>query len=83
MVVSFPIKSKPDVSFLAWTTTPWTLPSNLALCVHPEYTYVLVEGRLTSWVICNKTGKHSVMSGVVLEESTKLHKYTISSFSEI
>eukprot|EP00045_Choanoeca_perplexa_P016863 m.233311 g.233311 ORF g.233311 m.233311 type:complete len:1289 (-) comp17379_c0_seq1:2522-6388(-) len=29
-----------DVSFLAWTTTPWTLPSNLALCVHPKFTYV-------------------------------------------
>lgn len=26
---------------LAWTTTPWTLPSNLALCVHPGYTYLL------------------------------------------
>ncbi|EGD73937.1 isoleucyl-tRNA synthetase [Salpingoeca rosetta] len=29
-----------DASFLAWTTTPWTLPSNLALCVHPEFEYV-------------------------------------------
>ncbi len=26
--------------FLVWTTTPWTLPSNVALAVHPEYTYV-------------------------------------------
>ncbi|MDY6050651.1 MAG: isoleucine--tRNA ligase [Corynebacterium sp.] len=31
------------VSFLAWTTTPWTLPSNLALAVNPAYTYVVVE----------------------------------------
>ena len=29
---------------LVWTTTPWTLPSNLALCVHPDLTYVLVDG---------------------------------------
>eukprot|EP00043_Microstomoeca_roanoka_P009306 m.88655 g.88655 ORF g.88655 m.88655 type:complete len:1182 (+) comp14546_c0_seq1:150-3695(+) len=29
-----------DFSFLAWTTTPWTLPSNLALCVHPDLDYV-------------------------------------------
>ena len=28
---------------LAWTTTPWTLPSNLALCVHPEYTYIKIH----------------------------------------
>jgi tRNA synthetases class I (I, L, M and V) len=30
-------------SFVAWTTTPWTLPSNLALCVHPEFDYVKVK----------------------------------------
>nr|WP_318684567.1 isoleucine--tRNA ligase [uncultured Acetatifactor sp.] len=29
-----------DAYFLAWTTTPWTLPSNVALCVNPEETYV-------------------------------------------
>ena len=29
-----------DASFLAWTTTPWTLPSNLALCMHPDFEYV-------------------------------------------
>ncbi len=32
-----------DAYFLAWTTTPWTLPSNLALCVNPEETYVKVK----------------------------------------
>ena len=32
-----------DAYFLAWTTTPWTLPSNLALCVNPEITYVKVQ----------------------------------------
>ncbi len=31
------------VSFLAWTTTPWTLPANVALCVKPDARYVLVE----------------------------------------
>ena len=30
--------------FLAWTTTPWTLPSNTALCVGPDIDYVIVEG---------------------------------------
>ena len=29
--------------FLAWTTTPWTLPSNTALCVGPNFTYVAVQ----------------------------------------
>lgn len=40
VVVSFPIVGDPDnASFLAWTTTPWTLPSNLALCVNPKFKY--------------------------------------------
>ncbi len=32
-----------DTYILAWTTTPWTLPSNLALCINKSYTYVLVK----------------------------------------
>ncbi len=42
---SLPFKTKinGDCYFLAWTTTPWTLPSNTALCVGPNITYVLVE----------------------------------------
>ena len=32
-----------DAYFLAWTTTPWTLPSNLALCVNPDETYCKVK----------------------------------------
>ena len=43
VIVSFPLANEPDVSFLAWTTTPWTLPSNLALCVNPKQTYVKVK----------------------------------------
>ncbi|KAI6868642.1 isoleucyl-tRNA synthetase [Hortaea werneckii] len=31
-----------NVNFVAWTTTPWTLPSNVALCAHPDYEYLLV-----------------------------------------
>jgi isoleucyl-tRNA synthetase len=42
IVVSFPLIDEPDVSLLAWTTTPWTLTSNLALCVNDNFTYVNV-----------------------------------------
>jgi isoleucyl-tRNA synthetase len=42
VVVSFPIVGEESVSFVAWTTTPWTLPSNLALCVHDEMEYVQI-----------------------------------------
>ncbi len=41
-VVRFKVASE-DAYFLAWTTTPWTLPSNVALCVNPDETYVKVQ----------------------------------------
>lgn len=44
MIVTFPMKSNPNVSLLAWTTTPWTLPSNLALCVNENLVYVKIKG---------------------------------------
>ena len=40
-VVRFKVKGE-DAYFLAWTTTPWTLPSNVALCVNPDDEYVKV-----------------------------------------
>lgn len=42
IVISFPLKEDPETSFLAWTTTPWTLPSNLALSVNPDFEYVKI-----------------------------------------
>ena len=41
-VVKFKVSGE-NAYFLAWTTTPWTLPSNTALCVNPEETYVKVQ----------------------------------------
>lgn len=42
--VRFPVKDKPGVYLLAWTTTPWTLPGNVALAVGENIDYVQVEG---------------------------------------
>lgn len=41
--VTFPLLKDPNVKFVAWTTTPWTLPSNLALAVNPNFDYVKVK----------------------------------------
>ena len=41
--VKFPVKGTSNEYFLAWTTTPWTLPSNVALTVHPDVDYVKVR----------------------------------------
>ncbi len=40
-----PFKNYPDkpLSMLIWTTTPWTLPANLAIAIHPDFTYVAIE----------------------------------------
>ena len=42
VTVAFPLVDDPKTSLLAWTTTPWTLPSNLALCVHPDFNYIKI-----------------------------------------
>ncbi|CAD6895988.1 unnamed protein product [Tilletia laevis] len=54
--VSFPLLDDPEISLLAWTTTPWTLPSNLGLCVHPHFTYIKIhdEERNQNFIILEK-----------------------------
>ena len=42
-VAKFKVKNEEDTYILAWTTTPWTLPSNLALCINKSYEYSKVE----------------------------------------
>ncbi len=42
--VRFPVRERPGVYLLAWTTTPWTLPANAALAVGADVDYVQVEG---------------------------------------
>jgi len=70
VVVSFPVDGQPGVSLVAWTTTPWTLPSNLALCVHPEMDYCKVK--------CNKTEKvYIMMEARLVELFKKPEDYTI------
>ena len=45
-IAKFKVKGKENTYILAWTTTPWTLPSNLALCVNKSYTYVEVKANI-------------------------------------
>lgn len=41
--IAFPLVEDPDVSLVAWTTTPWTLPSNLSLCINKDFDYVKIQ----------------------------------------
>lgn len=69
-MVKFKAKDEDNTYFLAWTTTPWTLPSNLGLVVNPDVDYVKVsyEGQnlimaeaLVESVFANKEGEHPVL----------------------
>jgi len=41
--VKFPVKNEKNTYFLAWTTTPWTLPANVAVAVNPSLTYAKIK----------------------------------------
>ncbi|KAL2372634.1 Isoleucine--tRNA ligase, cytoplasmic [Blastomyces gilchristii] len=43
IVVSFPLLDDPQTNLLAWTTTPWTLPSHTSLAAHPDFEYVKIH----------------------------------------
>ena len=43
VVVAFPLIDDPEINLLAWTTTPWTLPSNVALAAHPDLEYIKIK----------------------------------------
>ena len=63
-------KSDEDVYFLVWTTTPWTLMANVALCVNPKYTYVKVESMGYKFILCE-----SLVEKVLGEDVKILEKY--------
>ena len=66
VVVSFPMDDDPDgAALVAWTTTPWTLPSNLALCVNPEFTYLKVKDPATEKVYIVAEARLSEIPGAV------------------
>ncbi len=71
ITVIVPFKKKDeDIYFLAWTTTPWTLIANVALCVNPEEDYALVESKGTKFIM----GK-SLVEKVLGEEAKVLKTY--------
>ena len=69
--VIVPFKKKDeDVYFLVWTTTPWTLLSNVGLCVHPKLTYVKVKSGDYKFILAE-----SLVSKVLGDEVEVLETY--------
>ncbi len=70
ITVTFPLKKDPSRVLLAWTTTPWTLPSNLALMVHDDIDYVdLRSDNGTIYVLAK-----DLVSSVFKKESVEILK---------
>lgn len=70
--VKFQIKNKPNTYFVAWTTTPWTLPSNLALAMNSKLEYVTIKDQKTSdYYIVSKNSPDKLYSPPKKEDKIK------------
>ncbi|MBQ7896866.1 MAG: isoleucine--tRNA ligase [Clostridia bacterium] len=69
-VAKFQVKGQDKVYILAWTTTPWTLPSNVALCVNPDETYVKLETEGETYYMAE-----ALVPSVIKTEYTVLEAY--------
>ena len=91
--VRFKIKGRENAYFLAWTTTPWTLPSNVALCMNPKEdyaeivaedgaTYILADALVPT--LFENYQKVGVKKGIEYEyaEYEPLFDYALGSFKE-
>jgi isoleucyl-tRNA synthetase len=65
-----PLLDDDSRAFLVWTTTPWTLPSNVALAIHPDLTYAEVEHEGRRLILAE-----SRVSAVLGEDAQIVHRY--------
>ena len=57
VTVPFKLKNEENTYFLVWTTTPWTLLSNVAVCVNPEETYIKANSKGYNFIVADKLAK--------------------------
>ncbi|MCR5545005.1 MAG: isoleucine--tRNA ligase [Lachnospiraceae bacterium] len=79
-IVRFKVTGE-DAYFLAWTTTPWTLPSNVALCVNPHETYVKVKAADGYTYYLAKALADSVLASLVEEGSDEKAYEVLESYT--
>ena len=72
-VVRFKVVGE-DAYFLAWTTTPWTLPSNVSLCMNPQETYVKVKAADGYTYYMAEALLDKVLGGLAKEEGEKAYE---------
>ena len=69
-IAKFKVVGEENTYFLAWTTTPWTLPSNVALCVNPDETYVKANDNGTLYILAE-----ALVASVLSEDATVVETY--------
>ncbi len=70
VVARFKVKGRENTYILAWTTTPWTLPSNVALCMNPDETYVEIEADGTRYILAEALVPKFFETFTVVEKRT-------------
>ncbi len=70
----FPSLKNKRVYVLIWTTTPWTIPANLAIAFHPDYTYVAAETDGEVWILAES------LLGQVMSQAGKKNYHIIEKF---
>ncbi len=84
--VKFPLRDEPGVYLLAWTTTPWTLPGNAALAVHPQVEYVMVEQNGEKLILAKELldqtirGDHTIVKTLSARELVGKHYKPLYTF---
>ncbi|MCL1872935.1 MAG: isoleucine--tRNA ligase [Clostridiales bacterium] len=74
--VKFPVREgkgllPSDSCLVIWTTTPWTIPANLAICLHPDFTYCLIENQGEKLLLAKE------LIGNFLEATGRQQEYTV------
>ena len=69
VIAKFQVKDKDNTYFLAWTTTPWTLPSNVSLCVNPQESYVRAQKDGSVYILAKALAADVLGEGFTIEET--------------
>ena len=78
VIITFPTVNDPNKKILGWTTTPWTLPSNLFLAVNPKITYVDIDvtfnGKKENFILAEPRLKAVLKQLRIKDEDCKVNK---------
>jgi len=73
--VKFEKKDEPGTFVIIWTTTPWTLPANMAIALHPKFEYVKVKVNSENWIVAEGL-LETLMKKLEITEYEIVEKYT-------